>query len=130
MIKSSPFFRVRRRRASLTLFGGPLQRTVAEPMTDRIWAVDEGASEDLRGGTQRDDARHEAELQDVIVRLRREARADNHLRHVDEDECNRLIDESVRALWTTSRVKSFVPLFAMQRVREHLGLADEPHKPR
>lgn len=125
MIKSSPFFRSRRRRASLALFGSPLPRTAVEPMADRLWNADNGAKEVLRGALPHEDAGHRAELHDVITRLQREARADQHLRHADEDACNRLIDETVRALWDSSRVKAFVPLFAMQRVREHLGLADE-----
>jgi hypothetical protein len=108
----------------LTLFGRPLPPASAEPTVDPLRDAEAGTSDALPGEPA-SDVTHLAEVQEIVARLRREARADHRLRHVDWDECDRLIEELVYALWATSRVKAFVPLFAMQRLRERLGLSDD-----
>jgi hypothetical protein len=128
VIKSGLSIRSRRRRSTFALFGRHVQRIAVEPMPDRVWPPHEGASEAVaRRGMPADGERQQADLLEVVARVQREALADRRLQGaVEPAELDRLIDETVRALWATSRVKSFVPLFAMQRVREQLGLADEP----
>jgi hypothetical protein len=65
-----------------------------------------------------------ATMDDVIARLSREVLRDQRLRALaPESELERLVETSVRLLWRESRVKAFVPLLAMRRVREGLGIA-------
>jgi hypothetical protein len=67
----------------------------------------------------------QADFDAMLTRLQREAQADPRLRAVASNgELAALIEETARALWMTSRVKTFVPLLAMRRVYESLGLAD------
>lgn len=65
-------------------------------------------------------------MDDVIARLFREVGADQRLRALaPEPELLRLVEASVQALWAESRVKAFVPLLALRRVREEFGIAEE-----
>jgi hypothetical protein len=99
-------------------------------MPDRIWP----AHEIMRDTVTREEyqetpdsaERQQMDIETTVARLQREARSDRALlARAPEPELDRLIDEAVRSLWGSSRVKAFVPLFAMQRVRETLGFLDE-----
>ncbi|MGH2615584.1 MAG: hypothetical protein ACRDJC_10125 [Thermomicrobiales bacterium] len=72
------------------------------------------------------DERNPDELQAVVARLQREAGSDRRLlARMPAPELDQLIDQTVRSLWNESRVTAFVPLFAMRRVHEVLGIAED-----
>ena len=66
--------------------------------------------------------RHEEpDLLETISRVQQDARADRHLAgRISSAELDRLIDETVRRLWATSSVKTFVPLIALRHARATL----------
>jgi hypothetical protein len=130
VITSGPSFRSRRRQSSFGLFGRPLHQVKIGDVTDRVWPP-QGVA-DARSREQGHDDGHsldqqQASLRDVVARVQREARLDQRLRGLTAGaELDALIDETVCALWASSRVKTFVPLLAMRRIYESLGLPDEP----
>lgn len=62
----------------------------------------------------------------IVARLREEAEADRRLlARAPAATIGAAVEAEVRALWTGSRVKVFVPVLALRAVREALG-ADGP----
>jgi hypothetical protein len=128
--------RSRRRRASLALFGRPLQRPRALPPTVELALGEDDSLADNQPGQNGDvpsvqvlasEERNQDALPAMVARVQREAGSDPRLlARSPAPELNRLIEETVRALWEESRVTAFVPLLAMRRIYEVLGLSEEP----
>ncbi len=109
-----------RRRRTFGAFASPsLRLTAADPAPAGAWAVtshgrDTGPAAPA-AGPDRDE---------IVARLRREAAADARLRaRVSTAALDHLIAEAAGSFWQESRVKTLVPLLAMRRVRERLGIA-------
>ena len=130
MITSRPTVRSKRRQASFALFGRPVQPIKVEVGLGRSPASADGL-DDARPTAKAHDERADggprrSDFEAMLTRLQREAASDQRLNAtVASAELTALIEETARALWLTSRVKTFVPLLAMRRVYESLGLADE-----
>lgn len=72
-----------------------------------------------------DDDWQQSDVQAVVFRLQREASRDQRLlARIPSADLDRLIEQTVSALWAESRVTTFVSLLAMRRIYEELGIAD------
>ncbi len=130
--------RSRRRRKTFSFFGRQLDHAGAvELMGHRVWSNEGMTIEAVSGNafsepvlpTPATSDRSREELEAVISRLQRDARTDRNLEHIPRPELDRLIASAVQGLWTESRVTAFVPLLAMRRVREELGLPEQTTGP-
>lgn len=100
-------------------------------MANGVWQEEETASKAIPAETHtqplaqaRETDTDQANLQAIVARLQREARADARLKgRLLETDLNQLVDQHVRLLWAESRVTAYVPLLAMRRIYEELDLA-------
>ena len=130
VIRSRPTVRSRRRQSTFALFGRSLQRIRVEAPPSRHGPSHDAADGAPPSADARDDRDDDepplADLEELVTRLQREAQTDQRLKGLAANgELEALIEETARMLWATSRVKTFVPLLAIRRVYESLGLADE-----
>lgn len=100
-------------------------------MADWVWQEEVTAARTVPGETHpqplvqaRETDTDQQNLQAIVARLQREARADARLKgRLLEADLNQLVDQHVRVLWAESRVTAYVPLLAMRRIYEELDLA-------
>jgi hypothetical protein len=130
VITSRPTVRSKRRQASFALFGRPVQPIKVEVALERSPSsadgLDDATSIAKAHDERADGGRRQNDFEAMLARLQREAESDQRLNTmIASAELTALIEETARALWLTSRVKTFVPLLVMRRVYESLGLDDE-----
>ena len=116
--------RVRRRRASLTLYGNQLHQSQAHLSPDRQADVSEvpSARHSFAGRTPVEDAGGDADaLLQAINRVQAEARRDATLSQaLSASDLELVVDSIVRELWHGSPIKTFVPVLALRLTRDRI----------
>ena len=116
--------RVRRRRASLTLYGNQLHQSQAHLSPDRQADVSEvpSARHSFAGCTPVEDAGGDADaLLQAIDRVQAEARRDATLSQaLSASDLDLVVDSIVRELWHGSPIKTFVPVLALRLTRDRI----------
>ncbi len=116
--------RVRRRRASLTLYGNPLHQSQSHLSPDRQADVSEdpSARHSFAERAPVEDAGGDADaLLQAIDRVQSEARRDATLSQaLSPSDLDLVVDSIVRELWHGSPIKTFVPVLALRQTRDRI----------
>jgi len=119
--------RARRRRASLTLFGNPLQLSRSHLSPDRQADASEvpSARQSFAERTPAEDAAGDADaLLQAIDRVQAEARRDATLTQaLTPSELDLVVDSTVRELWHDGPISTFVPVLALRQTRDRITKA-------